>query len=379
VDKARKARLAELLRIYPREVAAMTYAELTRRQDPPWGNIAHGALGIPAMLVHTHGSKAGTWRASAQRWLSAAERGAKHRRAFEYQRRQLPLHGSIYFGKDGITLLRLLSSCDTNAARERRLRDLLRRCQRMQGQPSGLLEGSTGYLLGLVHLYRKDGEADVLDGANAMASELLASARGRSGWARSKDLSVARGRAGIFHALLSWSRVCGTELPNEFFDDLTLLQKEVERRPPPHVFALPPTMLPSFQRSWCHGSAGLLLLWANAYELTMEKSYLRLARAAAKYTTTPADLTPGPLCCGFGGRAYAMLAMERIDPGGGWPGGGWLERAHGFWSDAMRTMSENNHDWPNGLYQGYPGLVCLAKDLLREPSERVGFPLFEVK
>jgi hypothetical protein len=235
------------------------------------------------------------------------------------------------------------------------------------------VEGIAGYLLGLVGLYRRSGEPDVLRGANAVAAELLGRARGRSGWAETQDLSVARGRAGVFHALLSWSRVCGTALPAEFFEDLAQLQREVERKPPPHVFKMPPETLPNFQRSWCHGSGGLVLLWAGAYELTADKSYLRFARAAAKYTTTPADLTPGYLCCGFGGRAYAMLAAERIDPGHGW-----YERALGFWSDAMHAMSEHDLQWPNGLYQGYAGLVCLAKDLLRKPSERLGFPLFEL-
>jgi hypothetical protein len=64
--------------------------------------------------------------------------------------------------------------------------------------------------------------------------------------------------------------------------------------------------------------------------------------------------------------------MDRIEPGRDW-----YARALVMGCLAVTAMLEGAGEWPNGLFTGYPGLVCLAADLLRAPREWAGFPLVE--
>jgi serine/threonine-protein kinase len=126
------------------------------------------------------------------------------------------------------------------------------------------------------------------------------------------------------------------------------------------------------QRSWCNGAAGLVLLWARAYEHTPSPFYLDRARRAARTLLHHTSGVMGDLCCGLGGRAYALLAMDRIEPDHFW-----YERALEMGSRAVGASLERVGEWPNGLYKGFPGLVCLAADLSCAARDRIGFPLVE--
>ena len=81
--------------------------------------------------------------------------------------------------------------------------------------------------------------------------------------------------------------------------------------------------------------------------------------------TAPAG---GDLCCGLAGRAYAALAVARVLPREGL-------RARAL-ELAVAAVDQMRGRWPNGLLKGYPGVVCLAVDLLDEKHPR-GFPLVE--
>ena len=73
------------------------------------------------------------------------------------------------------------------------------------------------------------------------------------------------------------------------------------------------------------------------------------------------------LCCGLIGVAFALLALDRIDPRGGW-----RQEARAI---AARVIAEPRFEAPNGLFHGHPGLVCLALDLVGD--EVRGFPAVE--
>lgn len=363
---ARRAQLQRVCRAYLHQTRALTYRELCANQDAPWASVAFGAAGIATAQ----------WRsgrvASARRWLTAA-RASRARGAF-----WSPTFGkqgarpSLYYGADGLPFLRLLIEGGVRGDR-RELRAFLARCRRCRGGPSELLQGVAGYLTALVILYRRAPEPRVLQVADELAHDLLERAGGRRGWARAPRLAFAHGRAGTFHALLTWSVVGGRQLPAELFGELARLADDVARGGTMGASS-PSSESPSTarQRSWCNGAAGLVLLWARAYEHTPDMTYLRHARDAARFTLTHVDDAPSDLCCGLAGRAYALLAMDRIAPGRGW-----FEHACVMASRAATVMLEACGPWPNGLYKGYPALVCLASDLSREPAERAGFPLVE--
>jgi hypothetical protein len=64
--------------------------------------------------------------------------------------------------------------------------------------------------------------------------------------------------------------------------------------------------------------------------------------------------------------------MDRIEPGHGWN-----DAALGMGGRAVSAMLEGAGEWPNDLFKGYPGLVCLAADLSCRARDRIGFPLVE--
>jgi serine/threonine-protein kinase len=373
--------LARISRAYQREARAMSYRELRARQHAPWASIAYGAAGIAAAFwLSAPGRHAAQNRAQAQRWLVAASRGARaHDALWIPGSAETSVDGSLYYGADGIQFLRLLVAHAAAVAGDRRrgaydrsLRGFLERCRRRRSGPSELVQGVAGYLTALVLLYETTRDARILGVADELAHDLLERAGGRAGWARSPSLGFAHGRAGISHALLGWSFLPDRELPVEFFRHLDRLARDVSR----HGTAGAPGSSTAagrvLERSWCNGASGHVLHWARAYERTSEATYLRAARDAAHLVSTRTDAAPGDLCCGLGGRAYALLAMDRIEPGRGW-----FERAIAMGSLAATTMVDHSGPWPNGLYKGYPGLVCLETALRGDRVDRVGFPLVE--
>jgi serine/threonine-protein kinase len=367
-----RTELARVSRAYQREARRMSYRELRTRQRAPWASVAFGAAGIAAALLACPGRRAGTTE-QARRWLAAAARGSRARDAlWPASFGPSSADGSLYCGRDGIELVRLLGVRAAGAGRGEAIRRFLERCRRRRGGPSELLHGTAGYLAALVVLHRTTGDPRVAGAADELAHDLLERAGGPAGWARSPSLGFAHGRAGTSHALLGWSLALDRELPAGFFHHLHGLARELrDRGGCPALGGTGPAGR-VLDRSWCNGAAGHALHWARAYERTSDASYLRAARDAARLVATHTDAAPGNLCCGLGGRAYALLAVDRIEPGRGW-----FERAVAMGSLAARAMIDAATAWPNGLYKGYPGLVCLDRELVAHPGERVGFPLIE--
>ena len=186
-----------------------------------------------------------------------------------------------------------------------------------------------------------------------------------------RSLGAAHGWAGYLYALLRWSEVVDAPPPDGLADRLDQLGELGQpagrglRWPHETGVGVPDTALAA---SWCNGAAGFVPLWIAAHRTLGAETYARWGQMAAwsAYEGPPA---PGDLCCGFAGRAYALLALHRHAGEREW-----LPRARslagraatGVRADSMRRDS---------LYKGEVGVALLAADL--ETPEYACMPLFE--
>jgi serine/threonine-protein kinase len=367
------AQLRVLARAYLREVSAISYADLRMRQDPPWASVAFGAAGIAyALWSDADGARRARRLSQAGRWIRSAS--AARRGAFTIPGAEgIDLSASLHYSTNGIRFVELLveHARGDRVRFERYLGDFVSRCRRTRGNLAEFQLGMAGHLTALLILHRHTGAPRAITAADLLASDLLARARGRSGWTHDETLGFAHGRAGIFHSLLSWSLARDRELPGWFFGALSRLAHDVAHARGRSTRDFPDAAIERQRRSWCGGAAGLTLMWVRAFERTGASAHLRLAREGARLIQTRLA-APADLCCGLTGRSYALLAMHRIDPAGDW-----YDHAVDLARRAADRMNVESGPWPNGLYKGYPGLVCLVLDLGREPGERIGFPLVD--
>jgi hypothetical protein len=352
-DSPQEAHLRGFISAWLGQIAKLDYRDLAARQDPPFASLTFGAAGIAYALWRAGRALAdGGLVVRARGWAEAAARHAGGRVALQPPG-GMPRGASLAYDRDGIRFVRALIA---GAGGDERVGAFLRGVRATRRRPAELLFGTAGQLAGTVVLLEATGDARLAALADQQARLLLDDPT----WAARPDLAFAHGRAGIFHALLRWRRATGAALPRWFWPalDHTAAQQPAWQRP--RRRALRPT--------WCNGAAGMALLWTAAFEERGDRRTLRLARAAAHTSLTATSVAGGDLCCGLAGRAYAALAVERVAPGEGFRAGA-LELA-------VRAVAHMRGRWPNGLLKGYPGLVCLALDLVHEPVPR-GFPLVE--
>jgi eukaryotic-like serine/threonine-protein kinase len=364
--------LAPIARAYLQQASALDIETLTQNQDGPWTNIAFGAAGVAYALWRAAGPGRRRRLEQADRLLREAAAAAPNDR---WSDAGSAPRGGLYYGPGGIGYVRLLVAGARRdlTTYEQELERFLATCRAFEG-PSELLAGAAGLLNGarLLHAHANDGR--ITEVAEILSAKLNRRATDDTGgwatWTGTTAQGFAHGAAGILHSLLCWSQAAGREPRPETLRALAAFAKHATtRRSAAAARGALPRVL---ERSWCNGSAGHLLLWTRAYETTGRKEYLELARASARSMLTPVRGAPGDLCCGIGGRAFALLAMDRIEPRGGWYGRA-LQLAH----RAMQAAEAAIGAWPNGLFKGYPGLVCLLADLQAPSRERKGFPLIE--
>ena len=123
--------------------------------------------------------------------------------------------------------------------------------------------------------------------------------------------------------------------------------------------------------SWCNGAAGHVFLWTLAHQVFGMQRYLRLAQEAAWGAFQQQTPALNDLCCGLGGRAYALLCLYRHTGHAAW-----LARARRLGELAVQrigTTTLRRHS----LYKGEVGVALLAADLLAPQHARM--PLFEVE
>lgn len=346
-----RSRLEELLEAYLYEAGRMRYPQLKRRQERPFATLAHGALGVAYAF----------WRAGelrkdrahlerASRWLTAVERATSSDFLIPELLPSRPKRSWLWFGRGGIPFVGALIAAAQGRGVEAHLKTFLSLRHPRAGERAELLMGVAGYLSGTTFLFSRLKDLRLRSLGDRLAARLLDPTRPLT---RDDRPGFAHGESGICYALLRWSLASGYPLPGTFLRSVRELAE-----------CSPEALSPTLPRSWCNGSAGLVLFLVAAYERTGEAFYLRQAQAAGRFTAEGGEEV-GTLCCGLGGRAYALLVLARVDPGQGWE-----EQALELGAQAIEVLSG---PWPNGLLRGYPGLVCLALDLLH-PQGRGDFP-----
>jgi hypothetical protein len=320
------------------------HAHLVALQPPPFADIAHGGAGTAYVLARLGDSR------GARRWLDDAI-ADRRRTAFMTGRTR----ASYLFGRAGLAWLRarLAPASARRAA-----------CARFVATARGSAEidvtdGIAGQLLGACLLARDE---RVLAAAERMTEHLLdrVAARSRRPWRAGDASNFAHGWPGVLHALLGGLEVTGKDVPGWLVTSLARLTR---------AWRADAVLRVDHRASWCTGAAGSTLLWCRAFARTGDRRFLAIARRTARDALANVAHAPHHLCCGAAGVAYALLELSTVDPGGAWR------------SDAQRVAVEAIGAvsrgaplrWPNGLYWGHPGLVCLAIDL--RSTSPAGFPL----
>lgn len=192
------------------------------------------------------------------------------------------------------------------------------------------------------------------------------------------NLGIAHGWAGLLYAQMRWLRAQRREGDDRLHRRLQELAACAEpyRRGARWRWLVPHdghVRDHGYMPGWCNGSAGLVHVWLQAYELLGEARYLDLANAAA-WNAWEDDVDEShDLCCGSAGRAYALLAMFRASGDHEW-----LSRAtalaDGIALDASADAAQLLRTNP-ALYKGSLGAAVLISDLERPHLARM--PLFE--
>ena len=334
-------------------VRSIRYGSLPRLQAPPFATLSHGGAGTAYAL----------WRLGlprlAQSWITAAMVDRSTGALITEPR---IASTSYLFGSAG--RLWVQARLGRGRVRELAIRGYIAAARVRTGSTdfasgtAGLLVGAT-LILGDAFDSGDDIKRELETVVSSLRRSLAARLRDRvkRGWRAYDAMRFAHGWSGIVYALLADSSRRLEQAPEWMRGALLDL-----------VAIWSPTSAPSpgLVASWCNGAAGATLLWSKAFSTTRERRFLTAAREAAR-TASSAVNTNADLCCGGGGVAYALFAIDRIDPGQGW-----RERAGEL---AMSSIQHAKPRWPNGLHRGHPGLVCLALDCLAEHP--LGFPALE--
>jgi serine/threonine-protein kinase len=183
-------------------------------------------------------------------------------------------------------------------------------------------------------------------------------------------LGLAHGWAGILYATLRWCASSKSPLPQglpqRLFELSSLSEPDGRGRRWPRLAGS--NHEPEHRAGWCDGTAGFVLLWCLASRVLSDPRLMDLAESAAWSTWEAPDAEP-TLCCGLAGRAYALLALYRLNRDDAW-----LQRARQLAERAAQGA------FPDGslldsLFRGQLGVALLAADVGH--PERSAFPFLE--
>ena len=325
---------------YREAIEVTRYGDLPTLQAPPFASLANGGAGTAYVL-----DRLGQ-RRRAQAWIA---RALADRRPAAYRGEiDTPDPASYLFGRTGVHWVRALVTRDGAGGFVRAAR---------RASPDEFVGGRAGTLTAATILLARRDDASVRRLAAAVAAHLGEQVRARveRPWNPLDAVGFAHHWPGVLHALLAWSRL-DREAPAAW---LTAALRGLVA-----VWSPATVRVARLHGSWCNGLAGAVVLWTRAFDATRDGVFLAAARSAA--TPRPGASTVGSdLCCGIGGVAYALLELDRVDPT-------WRDQARVL---AARAIDEATLTWPNGLFRGHPGLVCLASDLVAERP--IGFPAVE--
>ena len=335
----------EYVDTYREAISGARYAELGDLQPAPFATLAHGGPGTAYAL----------WRLGLTRTATAWITGAlaDRRRSSFHAENELDAGTSFVYGRPGIYWVQARLG---GKSRARAIAGFMRAARACPPRELELMSGTAGLLAGARILLEDGDDARLRELAGSLADRLArrVRARAKQPWQPLDPVGFAHHWPGVLHALLAWLCFAGEEVPAWLAGALRDLLA---------VWTPEATRAPGLAASWCNGAAGAALLWVKAHEATGDAVYLEAARRAGEQAAT-AKPAGSDLCCGNGGVAFALLELERIDPRGTWHA-----RAREL---AARAIDRPAMKWPNGLYRGHPGLVCLALDVLGDAPR--GFP-----
>jgi hypothetical protein len=343
-----EAKLRTYISTYRDAVDGLSYHTVPELQPPPFASLAFGGAGTAYVLLRLGASR------RAARWLQASLADRRHD-AFAIGD-TVPATLSYLHGRGGLLWLYCMT-----AAASRRPRSLTAyRHAVTRVEPIEFIEGTAGHLTGIRLLLRKREDTALRALGDTLAARLSrrVRARVRRPWQAIDAIGFAHFWPGVLHALLAWQAFCARPVPRWLDDAMRSLLA---------VWVPKITRTPELAASWCNGAAGTVLMWSKAFEVTGDLAYRTAAARAADQAARASHSITSDLCCGVGGVAYSFLELARVDPSGSW-----RERATEL---AARAIDAPAMRWPNGLFRGHPGLVCLALDLLADVPE--GFPTIE--
>jgi serine/threonine-protein kinase len=324
----------------------------------------------------------------AEAWIAKAQQHSDREDAFTNREMDITEatvgRVSHYHGRPGVHLVRALigEAGGDVAARDAAVSDYLLSVESEACRERDLTLGRSGAVLACATLFemlpdigsplrqriRGVGE-ELLRGLWSEVADFDALAQGRQ-W---PNLGIAHGWGGLMYATLRWHAIAGVPLPVGFGDRLAQLVECA--RPVGRGIEWPwrhgadgghEATMPG----WCNGSAGMVHLASLARAVLGDESHLAVAEAAAWHVWDQGD-GPVDLCCGFAGRAYALLELFRAT---GEPV--LLRRAKSLVARAIRVAPQlrTTEHPPHSLYKGELGLAVLISDL-GDPSE-AAMPLF---
>jgi serine/threonine protein kinase len=182
---------------------------------------------------------------------------------------------------------------------------------------------------------------------------------------RFKSFGVAHGWSGVLYAMMRWCRSTHTPLSAMFAERLDQLAMCGEpwgrgmrwrwmngERWSEVAHSMP---------GWCNGSAGLVHLWTLAHTMVGGDRWLDIAQQTG-WNTWEASVPDASfdLCCGTGGRAYALLELYRSTGDRAW-----LDRGVALAERAATYAESFEEGEGNALYKGVTGIALLAAELER--------------
>ncbi|XP_042216662.1 lanC-like protein 2 [Homarus americanus] len=248
--------------------------------------------------------------------------------------------------------------------------------------PDELLFGRAGYLYALLLIQKKIGK-EVIDDKmiRSVVTAILHSGRALSRtnkwtvplmyqWHDKHYLGAAHGIAGIMFMLLQVKEHLTleelTELIQPTVDYLCNLQFPSGNMPSS-------TSNPSDKLvHWCHGAPGSLFLFAKAYQIFGDTSYLEYAKKCGECIWERGLLKKGyGLCHGSAGNGYAMLYLYQVTGDAVY-----LYRAAQFgnWCQDYGTHGCLTPDRPLSLFEGLAGNIHFLVDLINPDEAK--FPAF---
>lgn len=350
-----RAALDEYVERYARVVSRVRYEHVRALQEPPHANLSQGAAGIAYALVRlAESGHLPDGLRLAKRWLRDAMHDRARSASSAIGRRTTP-PSSVIFGRAGLDVIGVLAPSN-RADRDRSLERLARASARTR--VGEVMDGLAGHLIAATMIRRRHDAPSLREHGDALLERLAERARRRMQrpWRAIDATSFAHGWPGILYAMLFWIEGEGRRVDDWFVDGLRRLARVTVEG-----------VTSSSDATWCNGAAGVALLWCKAFETTRDVAFLQAARNVAANAEQHAPARTH-LCCGAGGVAYALLALDRVDPDRGW-------RRRAVRIGERAVVSPLVSRWPNGLLWGHPGLVCLANDL--RANRPLGFPAIE--